>query len=791
MRATLVLNDGPQRRALKENNMNTLRKSWRSIVSCLLLIGMLSAHAPAHSQAAPPKGQVCQSSAWTGTVTYSRTQTLTDSKTVKRVSGRGEDTKDFQMTYDYQALVAVVEDSPRRGSSTGKATVDHKKTLKETSVAKETNSCDRGKSWQEMTGTFTTESTTTGTGKDVANVTVAVSDNGTYRVGVSAPRINGITTGSQKSSFSGQCTPKEGKTTSFPAMESPVDGGSLTSNGSHRVDPANPTHLSGSYAETNLGVTERIAWNLEKCGAPLRITDLTFEDMKFPNWNQWREIVEQTGTIDGNLVKITATVFNASAESRSADIRFKETYRGDKWDGARPDAPLQDQFASVTVAPGEAREVEIVWDSSGYSWYDDGRPRYVQRIKAELWEKNKLTDNVTKNLKVAPKPLVLAHGPWSNWRAFESWQNILTTSHSYDWKAFPVGEKADKGIINAGRDMLSSEQTSSTAQNAKALQSYIEYAQRDRNAWHVDVVAHSLGGVIARHYIDRIMPPPSNDGRPQIAHLIMLGTPNLGTPCADVMDFAFEMTGKSPNVVREMRQDTMATFNRDNANRNGVKFSALAGNPIPTMCKSIVWNDGFVPVPSALWTIADSAQTKSIHIDLLGTEDFSGFVKPRLAIGPRGNHLPDLPNTKAELNHDAYGSGYFMPVAYRVELASNNASAELKPDFATAVTIASKGTLDIDVPVQQSLNFGITFMAAKDISATLYDDKGVVIGKNLAKSLDANAVFRSIYVDKPVSAGTWMLKLENTGGRETDAVIATWKNATKPGAKAPVVAANR
>ena len=93
----------------------------------------------------------------------------------------------------------------------------------------------------------------------------------------------------------------------------------------------------------------------------------------------------------------------------------------------------------------------MIWDSSGYAWFDDGRPRLLQRIKAELEENGKKIDEQTKNLKVAPKPVVLVHGLWSNWKAWESWQNILTTSHSYDWKAFPVGEKPRKGRDEHGR----------------------------------------------------------------------------------------------------------------------------------------------------------------------------------------------------------------------------------------------------------------------------------------------------------------------------------------------------
>jgi pimeloyl-ACP methyl ester carboxylesterase len=109
-----------------------------------------------------------------------------------------------------------------------------------------------------------------------------------------------------------------------------------------------------------------------------------------------------------------------------------------------PGWSTQRRRISVNLKGGEQREVEMVWDSSGYAWFDDGRPRLVQRIKAELEESGKKSDELTKNLKVAPKPLVLVHGLWSNWKAWESWQNILTTSHSYDWKAYAVGESRKK-----------------------------------------------------------------------------------------------------------------------------------------------------------------------------------------------------------------------------------------------------------------------------------------------------------------------------------------------------------
>ena len=109
----------------------------------------------------------------------------------------------------------------------------------------------------------------------------------------------------------------------------------------------------------------------------------------------------------------------------------------------------------------------------------------------------------------------------------------------------------------------------------------------------------------------------------------------------------------------------------------------------------------------------------------------------------------------------------------------NAIAFDFKPDVAKAVKIGGRQSVEIEIPVAQALNFGLTFMAAADVSATLYDDKGAEVGKNPAKTPEANAWFRSIFVDRSVSGGTWKLKLENTSDRELEAVIATWKDAVK------------
>ncbi len=238
------------------------------------------------------------SGSWTGNVSYTRTQTMTDSKSVKRVSNRGEDKRDWEMRYNYKASVAVLESPERNGSNTGKARIEHQFSSIEKTIAREENSCDCGKTFNVMFGNFQTKTETTAnaTGAE-ANVSIGVNADGTYSISVGVPQIKGMTTGKETSSFSGQCVPKEGKNLSMPQTETTVDGNSLTSDGTHRVNPSDPNRLSGSYSKTWQNVTETISWNLEKCGAPLRITDLQFEDMKYPNWNDWQEISEQKGNL--------------------------------------------------------------------------------------------------------------------------------------------------------------------------------------------------------------------------------------------------------------------------------------------------------------------------------------------------------------------------------------------------------------------------------------------------------------------------------------------------------------
>lgn len=466
--------------------------------------------------------------------------------------------------------------------------------------------------------------------------------NGTYSFNLAFPNASGTYKREEKMRRSGHCQAKNNepwdRNTNNPTT---IDGESFSVQG-QKLDPNNPDKISGTkiWGDDGKGNVRtfvfQVTWTFTRCPGKLLITDLKFEHPKFPNWEDWQEIVEQTGTIDGNLVKVKAKVLNLSSEAKFVEVFFKETYKGDKWDGAKPDLPLNNNTFSLRLDPGEEREVETLWNTQGYAWFDDGRPRQVQRVKAEAWENYKKQDEMTKNLKIAPKPVIFVPGIWTRAQDFELYQNLLTVSHSYDWKAYRVVDTSGQGTIADDGTVRQNKANKSVYDHADNLAKYVNNVRTATNAWHVDMLAHSTGGLVARLYVHKqmeILP----DNYPVVKHLMMLGTPNNGVPCADSMknSNAFK---DNLQTAKELMPDEIALFNQYVTNRKGTKFSALVGNSFPVLCATPEWNDGFVSVESAKHGIADFAVTKAQHPDLITTKSFNDFVKPHVVTGPRGTY---------------------------------------------------------------------------------------------------------------------------------------------------------
>jgi triacylglycerol esterase/lipase EstA (alpha/beta hydrolase family) len=384
------------------------------------------------------------------------------------------------------------------------------------------------------------------------------------------------------------------------------------------IDPQNPNILKGKLQADE---ETTIVWNLTRkpgdCDEPLQINDLRLAHHVFPNKTEWQEIDDKT--VDGNQVRITATVVNEAKKPKNATVIFKETKSGEV---------LGEKAVSVP-AEGET-EVEFLWDTNGFAWTESGKNGSNREIEAVVGG-----DSETKEVVVVPKPVVLVHGLWSNGSAWSEYHNYLEEVHSFAWKAYAVGADPKVAQMSTGKSAGNWEPTFSIRQNAEELGKQILHTQKTENAWRVDVVAHSMGGLISRYYIHHSM-KETPDGKPTIKHLVMLGTPNMGSPCADILFSKYKALGFEVEALRELQPSVVAQFNNQVTNRKGVRFSITYTDKVPVTCDSSESGDGVVTKSSAIWQIADVSHSDSLeHTALTGKEDFMRFVRPRLALGPK------------------------------------------------------------------------------------------------------------------------------------------------------------
>ena len=90
----------------------------------------------------------------------------------------------------------------------------------------------------------------------------------------------------------------------------------------------------------------------------------------------------------------------------------------------------------------------------------------------------------------------------------------------------------------------------------------------------------------------------------------------------------------------------------------------------------------------------------------------------------------------------------------------------LNETFSKELKIGPKQSVTVEMPVEAASNFGVTFFANPGVTVSLINEKGVVVSKSVSSSAFSNSMFRSLFAYKPVEAGTWKLKIENTSDFE-------------------------
>ena len=647
----------------------------------------------------------------------------------------------------------------------GRITIDSKQTIQET---KDYEHC----CWVNLAGCTkktnikTNEKTViaaSGSGEEQVDGDIEVNGN-RYRISYWLPRAQVKETLTVSKEMSGACNPADNKNGS-QTMEGDLKYSlpeQIVAEGT--INPKNPNLIEGSLQPDK---DTMIRWSLtrtplsgEECEGDLALSGIKAEHHVFPNPTAWEEIGSHT--IDGNQVKLTAIVSNGASKSKSGIVTFKEKTSGEV---------LGTQ--SVSVPAESEKEVDILWDTSGYAWTDNRQNAPAREIEASL--SNGETAEI--EVKVYPKPVILVHGLWSNAAAWADYHNYLEEAHSFAWKSYAVGADPAHGKMNTGDHFGNTVPTNSIFQNAQELGKQIKFAQEDSNAWHVDIVAHSMGGLISRFYIHHLM-KPSPDAKPVITHLVMLGTPNQGSPWADIMFEEFKENGHHVEALRELKTDVCRSFNSQITNRKGVKFSIIYTDRIPLTGDTTEAGDGVVSKSSAIWQITDISHSDSLdHTALTGKEDFMRFVYPRLAIGPKKAKQTARAekNIESETNvASRIGKNWLASLdPANIVFADNSFEpARAGGKNVKSVRLQPNQSIELEIPTAKAKRGGIAFFAAPGVSASLVNPEGETLGENLAGTPESNNPFRYIVVDKPIAAGTWKLKLENTEAKENPVVLA-------------------
>ncbi len=720
------------------------------------------------------KKPVCQGG-WSGVVTYSKI--LKDSLESDEPGIRKEKDRIKHKTsrdYDYNGRLTIDGTDPKTPVVSAKVSyTDTSLNWGEERVFDTCNSRENGH-WFIIEGTDNRRTSAQVQGP-ARSFNLSVDEfSGAYSFNFALPDAVGEYNREQHTKRSGHCQVKNNEPFDKTDKQTIKEPGATFSITGQQIDPNDPNHLSGSKiwgGDTGQvkGFIYQVTWRFTRCPEKLLITEYKFEHPKFPDFGNWQEI-PRSGTIDGNRIKIKAKVLNMSAETKYADLSFDQIESnkvGATWHVALPNAE-----SSLRLEAGEEREVEYIWDSEGQSWYDDGRPHYEHPLRAVLKEAGNVQDEKTEKLKIAPKPVVLVHGLWSTNQKWAGWPYYLVTAHSAGWRPYIVGEDPSHGRMLTGKK-LTNEPSLPISKNAVELAKYIRFAQEDANAWHVDLVAHSIGGLVSRFYINSLM-PASPDNRPVVKHLVMIATPNAGSNCAAILDVAYDFFGDRLTSLRQMRPDAVEQFNMDVTDQKGVRFSALAGNPLPVMCGEAAWNDGAVTVRSATHGVPVNGTSKDLGKDLTNLRNFTGFVKPQLVTGPNGRY--PIP-----YNNDPTGLDRFNLLGENVtdglyDNVFRNASygAAATNSFSKSVKLEAEGTMDIDISAVGAANLGVTFVAESSVSAFLIDPTGVIRSKNEAGSEIADSDIRSLFCNKPVAAGTWKIRLKNTSKDEQIFMAVGW-----------------
>ncbi|MFZ5819769.1 MAG: esterase/lipase family protein [Chloroflexota bacterium] len=393
-----------------------------------------------------------------------------------------------------------------------------------------------------------------------------------------------------------------------------------------------------------------------------------------------------TQTVDGNRVRLRVTLTQPAASAIQAEFFL---------DGER--------ISACVIARGDKACVTDPIETLGWAWATGGIPTPSRRIQAQAG--NEAGGAV---LQVSPRPVALVHGLISTASKFSPYLGYLAAAGI---PGYAVGDGQFEGKLDMGNLTDPAAPTLTIAENAAQLGVYLEGVKNATGAEQVDLIAHSMGGLVSRYYIHQLMTEDD------VAQLIMLGTPNGGSSCGGLLaSLGFFLPASlelHPAYLDEI-------FNPQVTNARGVPFHAVAGafitEPAFSPCSDVP-SDSSVSQASVETIALQLAGLPPLEHNLLATDEqtFRGFVLPLLQT-PRDNFAASPASQPAP----APKPGQFTQTfSGRLE---KGASTSIPIEIDSGVNVASFGLYDST----RSLQISVQGASGKTLELDL-ENKGIVI----------------------------------------------------------------
>ncbi len=183
-------------------------------------------------------------------------------------------------------------------------------------------------------------------------------------------------------------------------------------------------------------------------------------------------------TVDGNALGLSATLSDPAASDVTVTFALADSSSG---------------LGECVVAKG-ASGCELPLRANGWAW-EAQKQVGTRTVTAALTGGEK----AEKTVAVVPKPVVLVHGLNSD---ENSWINWIKPGGYLEAHGMPPYAVDDKQFgtrrMNTGIPSKPTTPTFSISENAEILAEYVEAVRTNTGAERVDLVAHSLGGLISR-----------------------------------------------------------------------------------------------------------------------------------------------------------------------------------------------------------------------------------------------------------------------------------------------------